>query len=126
MTTFTKEQLELIVADTGQPLYYQNLAAFALSLWKRAETAEEKIERLTKENGVLRSVAGVLFTKHLGSCHYCGVDDFARCPSGFPGCAVADDIICGDTEHLLRFKAERDEALRELAEWRKGQKEGRW
>lgn len=53
MTEFTKEQLELIQSDTGQPLYYQLLAAFALSQMERAENAEAERDRLIEDRWTL-------------------------------------------------------------------------
>lgn len=52
--------------------------------------------RLMKENNKLRSIAANLFAKHGGECHYCGVDSIEKCPHGFPGCSIADDINCGE------------------------------
>jgi hypothetical protein len=39
------------------------------------------------ENAVLRGIAGKIMP-----CHYCGAGDIAKCPHGFPGCALADDM----------------------------------
>lgn len=48
-------------------------------------------EELELENETLRTlVAGVRIP-----CHYCGLDDMARCARGFPGCPLADDLILG-------------------------------
>lgn len=52
-----------------------------------------EIHRLTKENDTLRGIASKIMP-----CHYCGVDDIAKCPHGFPGCALADDItVCDES-----------------------------
>ncbi len=52
----------------------------------------DDIERLKSENTCLRG----LVAKLVRPCHYCGLDDMAKCRSGFPGCSLADDLMCGD------------------------------
>lgn len=47
-----------------------------------------------RENDVLRGLVALLHRP----CHYCGLDDMSRCPSGFPGCALADDLMAGQDE----------------------------
>lgn len=54
----------------------------------------DDIERLKRENTVLRG----LVAKLVRPCHYCGLDDMSKCARGFPGCALADDLMCGDDE----------------------------
>lgn len=41
----------------------------------------------TKENDTLRAIAGKVMP-----CMYCGVDSIIKCPYGFPGCSLADDV----------------------------------
>lgn len=50
-----------------------------------------EIHRLTKESDILRGMMSKVMP-----CHYCGVDEIAKCPHGFPGCALADDITVFD------------------------------
>ncbi len=70
---------------------------------------EEKIKDIIKENDILRG----LVAKLKKPCHYCGLDDMSKCASGFPGCALADDILIGsmtaETEMLKRFDNENKE-----------------
>jgi hypothetical protein len=95
---------ERVTTFTKEQLEYwaqtQPLAAFALSLMERAEAAERD--------------------RDLAIAH-----DRQPYPT-----AEAYELACAAVEkHRKRAKnaeAERDEARRELAEWRKGQKEGRW
>lgn len=49
------------------------------------------LEQLVKENDALRAIAARQMP-----CHYCGVTEITRCPHGFPGCALADDLSCGE------------------------------
>jgi hypothetical protein len=49
-------------------------------------------KRLHDENDILRGIAAKVMP-----CHYCGVDSIGKCPHGFPGCLLADDIaMCDD------------------------------
>ena len=62
----------------------------------------EKMRRLDDENTALPMIAAKVMP-----CHYCGVDEIAKCPHGFPGCALADDVMAGDSQlahevHRLR------------------------
>lgn len=59
----------------------------------RAELEKVRAEnlRFQKENDVLRGIAAKIMP-----CHYCGVDSIGKCPSGFPGCALADDLTCAE------------------------------
>jgi len=52
------------------------------------DDALEVLHRLKKENTILRGIAATVMP-----CHYCGVDDIIRCPHGFPGCSLADDLM---------------------------------
>lgn len=51
-------------------------------------------EKQQKENGILRG----LVAKVVGKCVYCGLEEMAKCERGFPGCAWADDLMCGEDE----------------------------
>jgi hypothetical protein len=70
-----------------------------------------EVIRLRAENDTLRLIATKIMP-----CHYCGVDELGKCPHGFPGCSLADDMMCGGEPmafEIQRLRAERD-ALREL------------
>jgi hypothetical protein len=75
-------------------------------MWRRTErdAGNELCDRLDKavvaekENGILRG----LVAKVVGKCVYCGLEEMAKCARGFPGCAWADDLMCGEDE---AFKA---------------------
>jgi len=66
-----------------------------------------EIATLRAENSTIKSVLSLV----PGKCLYCGLEDIAKCPSGFPGCARADDMLCGEDEASRRLIEERD-ALR--------------
>lgn len=68
--------------------------------------ARAECERLCAENDTLRGIAAKVMP-----CHYCGVDNIAKCPHGFPGCSLADDVFCAEelyATELATVKAERD------------------
>ena len=52
------------------------------------KTPESDLARLTRENETLRGIAARVMP-----CHYCGAAGLALCPHGFPGCALADDLM---------------------------------
>lgn len=54
----------------------------------------EEHERLSSENVILRGLVATI----VRPCHYCGAETMAKCPSGFPGCALADDLLISDDE----------------------------
>jgi hypothetical protein len=67
---------------------------------------DARIAELKAENDALRMIAAKVMP-----CHYCGVSEIARCPHGFPGCSLADDIVIGEMElaqALQSARAERD------------------
>ena len=70
------------------------------------KTPESELARLTRENETLRGIAARVMP-----CHYCGAAGLALCPHGFPGCALADDLMgfdaCANRE-LREARAERD------------------
>lgn len=77
------------------------------SLSRLLQVATDEINRLRAENSAMRTV----LAKSPIPCVYCGLDDMSRCERGFPGCARADDIICGEDEAFKQVLAERN-ALR--------------
>lgn len=70
---------------------------------------EEKIKDIIKENDILRGLVANLKKP----CHYCGLEDMSKCAYGFPGCALADDILIGsmttETEMYKRWENESKE-----------------
>lgn len=64
----------------------------------------DELERLRKENDILRGIA----TKVM-PCHYCGAEELNKCPQGFPGCSLADDITLSEHTHIeaMRNKIEK-------------------
>lgn len=48
-------------------------------------------EELFKENDILRGIVAKIMP-----CHYCGADNIARCPHGFPGCSLGDDLFVAE------------------------------
>jgi hypothetical protein len=67
---------------------------------------QEELDNLRKENGRLSRENDILrgMIAKLGkSCHYCGIEDISRCVHGFPGCALADDILVADDEVARRL-----------------------
>jgi len=54
--------------------------------------SSNELERLRAENDCLRGIAAKVMP-----CHYCGAEEIAKCPHGFPGCALADDMFCAES-----------------------------
>ncbi len=79
---------------------------------KRAAHAETR-----KENDILRA----LLPKLKAPCAHCGLEDISKCTRGFPGCAQADDLMCGDDAWLKgikeRFRRAESELKRSRAKW---------
>lgn len=73
------------------------------------DALKAEAEKLRAENSTLRTLVAVQPTP----CVYCGLTEMAKCASGFPGCARADDMICGEDE---TFKAVVDERNKLRAE----------
>lgn len=63
-----------------------------------------EIEELRAENDRLRW----LLAKGSDPCVYCGLSkkDMAKCASGFPGCARADDLMAVDDPEMWAQMAE--------------------
>ena len=62
------------------------------------QDAETKTQRLERENTTLRAIAAKVMP-----CHYCGADNIGKCPHGFPGCSLADDMACYDELGNMRL-----------------------
>lgn len=58
---------------------------------------------LRKENDILRGMAATLMP-----CHYCGAESLNKCPKGFPGCSLADDLLSGEAEIATELKQLRE------------------
>lgn len=71
--------------------------------------AKRERERIERENTILRGMTA----KNM-PCRYCGVDEIAKCPQGFPGCGLADDILCAQDEQMRYMLAELAELRREV------------
>lgn len=69
------------------------------------------MEALGRENNTIK----MILAKQAIPCLYCGLEDMSKCAKGFPGCAKADDLICGEEEHG-RYLIKTMEALREALE----------
>lgn len=82
---------------------------------KIAVRIEERIEELVAgvkaENSTLRTIVA----KAKIPCVYCGLDNMAKCVHGFPGCARADDIMCGEDEAMRGMIAKIADLNRQLA-----------
>lgn len=68
-----------------------------------ADVAADRLSALKAENTALRLIA----TKVM-PCHYCGAQTMAECPQGFPGCALADDLLIGEGEHGQELRSRLD------------------
>lgn len=66
---------------------------------------ERELAEAKRENTILRG----LLPKMPVKCPYCGLDNMGMCKSGFPGCAWADDLMCGEDEAFRNILKERDE-----------------
>ena len=74
-------------------------------------------EELLKENDILRGIVAKIMP-----CIYCGADEMAKCPYGFPGCSLADDFFVaegtsGSSYRLMQKKLqEYEKKLNEINE----------
>ena len=88
--------------------YQQKILARAIASYTSLFETEEELtleqcrEELTRENDTLRAIAAKVMP-----CMYCGVDSIAKCPRGFPGCGLADDISCYQDTLATALIAER-------------------
>jgi hypothetical protein len=81
---------------------------------KLRQQAAAELAALRAENDTLRGIAAKIMP-----CHYCGVDEIAKCPHGFPGCALADDALNADEGAgpiIRRLRADLKEAAEVLKE----------
>ena len=61
--------------------------------------SSNELERLRAENDCLRGIASKVMP-----CHYCGAEEIAKCPHGFPGCALADDMYLAEESASFRLR----------------------
>lgn len=80
-----------------------------------ARTLERELAQAKRENCTLRT----LVAKSDTPCPYCGLLEMAKCVHGFPGCARADDIICGEEQWLSEMLEKLRIAESQLVEARK-------
>lgn len=73
-------------------------------------TDSAEVQRLQRENDVLRGIATKIMP-----CHYCGAEELAKCPHGFPGCSLADDLFPAD-EAQATWMADQRKALDDARE----------
>lgn len=59
-----------------------------------ARQLERELEESQAENTILRGIVAKVEPK----CVHCGLTDKSQCSRGFPGCAWADDLLCGEEE----------------------------
>lgn len=63
------------------------------------DTAIKLLEQARNENDILRGIAAKIMP-----CHYCGAEEIGRCPYGFPGCALADDLMQADSTNMYTVR----------------------
>jgi regulator of replication initiation timing len=128
----SKSRWELGVQVGRLEIECDTLRADNQRAWNKCAELEIERDTLRAENSTIKSVLSLV----PGKCLYCGLEDIAKCPSGFPGCARADDMLCGEDEASRRLIEERD-ALRaendllraigqksiETIEWQRREKE---
>ncbi len=71
------------------------------------------------ENNILRGIIAVVNIP----CVYCGLDDMSKCEHGFPGCAQADDLLCGQDMAWKALVEERNELRARVEELERDGKE---
>jgi hypothetical protein len=58
--------------------------------------------RLRGENDTMRALLCKIMP-----CHYCGAAEMVRCPYGFPGCGLMDDIQNGEISYAAELRRTR-------------------
>lgn len=66
----------------------------------RTERDAARLATLEAENDMLRGIVAKIMP-----CHYCGVEEIAKCPSGFPGCALGDDLFVASERQDAHLRA---------------------
>ena len=99
---YTDERVTCKLAASPVALVaHQDNANFIVAARNHLPALLAEYDRMEKENTSLRRIAAKVMP-----CHYCGVEDIGMCPSGFPGCALADDMMMGDEDQLAAVRAE--------------------
>ncbi|MDE2106855.1 MAG: hypothetical protein KGL39_57095 [Patescibacteria group bacterium] len=114
MSTDTRTPIQrLLQFCDGEQGPYEYITADIRQVCAELAAATERAQKAEAENSCLHTVVA----KANIPCVYCGLDNMALCKSGFPGCAKADDIICGEDEHMRGLVARLDatEAARKQA-----------
>lgn len=70
-----------------------------------------EISRLNAENTILRGIAAKIMP-----CQHCGVNEISKCPSGFPGCALADDLMAAEELHGEHLRTQLEQRTKERDE----------
>lgn len=86
------------------PAWVRQSAKYYEEALQRAERAKADLAAAHKENDALRGIAAKVMP-----CHYCGVDHISKCPHGFPGCALADDMMCAEESAVVELRRVIDE-----------------
>lgn len=86
------------------------LEARSEALEKERDALRAEVAKLKAENSTLRTLVAV----QQSPCIYCGLTEMAKCASGFPGCARADDLICGEDEAFKAVVGERNNLRAEV------------
>ena len=125
-TLYSVETKDSSEDDAIAEYLYRRDAAFIVAARNHLPALLAEYDRMEKENTSLRRIAAKVMP-----CHYCGGEDIGMCPSGFPGCALADDMMMGDEEQLAAVRAElaqakataRRDALIEAADFVAGRRD---
>lgn len=88
-----------------------NIANVCANIPASAKALLERLEKSERENTILRGICSKIMP-----CHYCGVDEIGKCPHGFPGCSLADDVFIAEEE--IRTTVCKERARAEAAEAR--------
>ena len=71
----------------------------------------EEAKNIEEENNCLRGIAAKVMP-----CHYCGAEEIAKCPHGFPGCALADDMYLAEESASMALRKLREKIKALLAQ----------
>jgi hypothetical protein len=82
---------------------HDNAVAIKAAVLDRPDLGDraKRVQELIGENTILRGLVAQLSLDSGKPCHYCG-ENLHRCPRGFPGCALADDLMLAEHDALVR------------------------
>ena len=112
------EELKRLLKQAHITGMFGDSAAVLEALRNAAPALIEELEAARKENTILR---GLVQCNSEWKCTYGHQVDgkplvsMSQCPSGFPGCGCADDLICGQEESFRALVEELEAARAELA-----------